>query len=191
MRTYILENRKTGKRYGPFTVKDKDELRKSVFGKIPDGYYNMIAKTGNKVGEVKIDEKQAKRRPQLSKAEYDELYYYVEPGAYESYYLKGKSPLSVTSTRRYDTIDEVRKAALAKSQKLYQTAKWRMEMFGRADPYYVAVFKGTKFLGTVEYDLLKTNPGLWMSAQHPKDPQPLKKDGTIGGKNAVRVIRRN
>ena len=41
------------------------------------------------------------------------------------------------------------------------------------------VFKGTKFIGVVNYDWMGHFDGLWAPAEHIKDPQPLRKDGSI------------
>lgn len=188
MRTYILRDYRSPTDhtdYGPFTVENKDELYKVAYGKVPDGYYQMIAKNGTRIGRIRIDKKNLNRRPHLPKDQYDQLYYYVDPGRYEAIFIKGESPLRVTSPKRYDTLDEVRKSALSRSLKLYKESQF----WSGGKPWFVMVFKGTRYLGSVEYDPLRMYDGMWMSAEHPKDPNPLRKDGTIGGKNAVRVIR--
>ena len=86
--------------------------------------------------------------------------------------------------KRYDTLQEVRKAALAKSNRLF--SQWD---FGIRTPISVYVFKGDKYLGCVETSKMlkfRAFDGMWMSKENPKDPSPLMKDGTIGAKRRKR-----
>ena len=50
-------------------------------------------------------------------------------------------------------------------------------MKGKSFAMYV--FKGTKFIGIVHYDWMGHFDGLWTPAEHIKDPQPIKRDGSL------------
>lgn len=123
------------------------------------------------------------KRPYLPKEQYDQLYFFVD-GKFLPRILKGEvDPFQACSNRRYDTIDEARKASLAKSKKNWAEIKVSAYPFHSLD---VAIFKGRKYVGSVEYNILRDKKlsieydGLWYPAEHPKDPSPILSDGTIG-----------
>lgn len=160
-------------------------IKKVAYGKIPDGHYKVFSKTGKDliytVRISAITKKNAeKKRPQMSKDQYDQLYYYIEGDVADYHVFKmGKSPLNFTSPRRYDTLNEARKGALAKSYKIFRENKVAREYGWKQHSFAVYVYKGTRFVGVVTYDWMKHYDGLWASAEHIKDPQPLNKDGSI------------
>ena len=119
-------------------------------------------------------------RMRLSKEEYDQLYYYVN-GKVAEYWVveRGVSPLRYTSPRRYDTLDAVRRAALAKSRKLWKENEVLKEVGLPTHCPILWVYKGERFLGTVCHDILRCFDGIWCGADCPKDDVALKKDGTL------------
>ena len=122
----------------------------------------------------------------MSKEEYDKLYFYTTQTAFDRI-SKGASPLDFTSPRRYGTIDECRKAAVAKAKKnLEEIAYFGRSMQGGAP---VHVFKGTRYMGCAEYDAYRpkgaAHIGMWYSAENPRDPSPIYKDGSIGSKKPI------
>lgn len=136
------------------------------------------------------------RKGYIPKEEYDDLYYYMEDSQFNSY-LRGRDPLKMTSPRRYHTIQEVRRSALAKSKKNFAIMiGFSKDMPQMVKLYSLAVhvFKGRIYLGCVQYNSLKGAEGgmhdfydgLWFPAEHPKDPVFLLKDGSIGTKKTRR-----
>ena len=131
------------------------------------------------------------RKGYLPKEEYDELYYYMGDGGF-SHYMQGDDPIRHASRRRYHTIQEVRKSALAKSKKNLAVL--------RDDPWAVGyglgqyVFKGRRYVGCVKYNDFKGTyggvsdqyDGLWYPVEHPMDALFLLSDGSIGTKKARR-----
>ena len=120
----------------------------------------------------------AKKR--IPKEKYDQLYYYV-PGRTAEHWIveKGESPLNYTSPRRYDSLDAVRKAALARSRKVYRDDKERVKWGFPPEGFVMWIFKGTEFVGTVQYDFLKCFAGLWSERYMPKDYVAIDKDGCV------------
>lgn len=115
----------------------------------------------------------------MSKEQYDQLYYYVDGSVYQRLVVnRGDDPLRHTSPRRYETVDEVRKAALAKSIKVNRESKYVYT--GKSTDQ--VVMKGRRFIGVVSIDIGGRFDGLWWPAEHPKDPSPLRKDGSIGAR---------
>lgn len=114
-------------------------------------------------------------KTRMSKEEYDKLYYYVSGEAMSSI-RKGQSPLKHAGPRRYDAINDCRKAALNRSRANWRRNKEYMEMgFGTREHIDIHVFKGTRHIGVVEYGDIP----LWYPDEHPKDPTVLRKDGSI------------
>ena len=121
-----------------------------------------------------------------TKEEYDNLYYYMNEHRLRMVEAERVSPLDLTSPRRYATIDECRMAALARSKK-----SWRVIRQTGPTPWdpsiSYAVFKGTRYLGFVECDPNRprgaAHEGFWYPVEHPKDPSPIYKDGSIGRRN--------
>ena len=131
------------------------------------------------------------KKKYISKDEYDQLYFYVN-GKYLPRILKGElDPFNVRSNRRYDNIDDARKAALARSKKNW--AEIRVTNFPM-NSLDVAIFKGKDYVGTVEYNTLKGKDngihdyfdGLWIPNDHPKDPSPILDNGKIGSRPVKR-----
>lgn len=194
MRTYILYTYKNGlkdKQY-VFEAQNKDDLRKKAVGKIPDGSYSMYSTTGTLLGYVRISQKDIvkaeNKRPFLPKAEYNNLYYFLNEDDRRRFVTDPmKHPLDQVpiSPRRYDTLDDARKGALNRSKKLWDENQWNLDM-GFKRPILqnisVCVYKGMNYLGFVTYDTTKKHAGTWTSADHPKDMVFLNKDGTIGTK---------
>lgn len=123
-------------------------------------------------------------RPYISKDAYDELYHFINADVrrgFASSYEQYRTKVPILS-KRYDTLDQARKGALAKSKK-----KWEEnQFFGRKDNISMEIYKGQKYLGFVTYNILKDkNPmfkgyeGIWSPAGHEKDEQHLKKDGSL------------
>lgn len=119
-------------------------------------------------------------RPYLSKEEYNDLYYWVMGDLVRNYNYDPDKILTRAS-KRYDTLDQVRKSAINQSKKVWDEINY----FGSNRNIDVQVFKGKKFLGTVTYNILKGKKpmfdkyeGIWSPAEHPKDEQLLKKDGS-------------
>ena len=102
-----------------------------------------------------------------------------------------EDPAKFALPRRYETINEVRKAALNKSKKNIERIRYAGERFLLTGVY---VFKGSRFVGIVEYNLLKGNKdgihdrydGLWLPADNPKEPSTMLADGSLGIKPARR-----
>ena len=118
----------------------------------------------------------------MSKEEYDQLYYYV-PGniAERGIVEEGDSPLVYASPRRYVTLDDARKAAIAKSKrvvannKVCATSGFKLLM----ECPILWIYKGTEFLGTVQCDTTKSVPGLWTDKDDVKNYIPLDVNGCV------------
>lgn len=137
-------------------------------GLTPVGTFVLRSATGKEI------------RPYLSKEEYNDLYYWVMGDLVRNYNYDPDKILTRAS-KRYDTLDQVRKSAINQSKKVWDEINY----FGSNRNIDVQVFKGKKFLGTVTYNILKGKKpmfdkyeGIWSSAEHPKDEQLLKKDGS-------------
>ena len=191
MRTYILKQK--GETVATIKAQNKEDLRKKASQMLPPGYYVAHSPNGLSLYGISTEPKAMaraeKKRPRLPLEEYNQLYLYV-PGQYMARINKGElDPLSVRSPRRYDTIDDVRKAALAKSKKVWKDIVATMDAGYRyiGDSMDIHIFKGTVYIGCVEYNTLKDKmpmayDGLWYPKEHPKDPSPLLADGRIGSR---------
>lgn len=174
-----------GKMYYTFDVQGGlAGIKKAAYGKVPDGSYLVFSKNGKQLYTVNITattfKNAQKKRAVMPKSEYDQLYYYMNGDTADHWVFKMKeSPLRYTSPRRYDTLNEVRKAALAKSRAVYKENVTLKSYGMKGKSFAMYVFKGTKFLGVVHYDWMGHFDGLWASAEHIKDPQPLRKDGSL------------
>lgn len=195
MATYIIQSkynsRAFDKDYPYYIIEAQGGLRgivKEAYNKVPNAHYTVYTKNGKYFGSTWIDEKTKKdverRRPVMPKEQYNELYFYIDSGTLaRSKVPQGKNPLDYipTSPRRYDSIVDVRRAALSNSYKTYTNNK-------RMEPYYtnwtanhpteMCVFQGSRFLGNVEYTPMKGVDGLWTPAGK-KDQRVLNKDGTL------------
>lgn len=195
---YILKD--TQGRIYYVDAKDKRELKVKAYGQVPDGIYHVLKKDGSLKDVLKVDSKTSERaskaRPKVSKEQYDQLYYYMDESQYRQT-LKGADPLNYTSPRRYDDIQSVRKAALAKSKSEW-TKMRDFPVFSYNTTSAMHVFKGRKYLGYVEYNVLKGKDngihdhydGLWTSVDRPKDPSPMLSDGSLGARASKGTTRR-
>ena len=191
---YKLINYKTSEEY-IVDAKDKRELRIKAFEQIPEGTYKVINRDGSLKYSLNIDKKRydnaKKARPFLPKDQYDQLYYYIVGRAQRAVDIDRKDPLQFASRKRYDTIQEVRKAAIAKSKALWKDILETHPPFRPMEPTStVFVYKGRNYLGFVEYNILKGKDGgihnyfdaTWHPKEHPKDPSLLLADGSIGSR---------
>ena len=195
---YKLVNYKTGEAYS-VDAKDKRELSLKAYGAVPDGTYKVINKDGSVKYYLEVSKKKYERakkaRPTLPKDQYDQLYYYVGDKRGFSRILEGEDPLRFSSPRRYDTLQEARKGALAKSKKDWAEIR-EAGRFAFQQSLTQHVFKGRKYLGYVEYNILKGKDngihdyfdGLWYTVEHPKDPSPILMDGSIGARKVAKRI---
>lgn len=165
--------------------KDDEELRvQNMY--LQDAWMRRQASKRKKYGTATNTKKKY-----IPKEEYDQLYFYVN-GKYVPRILKGElDPFHVRSNRRYNNIDDARKAALARSKKNW--AEIRVTNFPM-NSLDVAIFKGKDYVGTVEYNTLKGKDngihdyfdGLWIPKDHPKDPSPILDNGKIGSRPVKR-----
>ena len=166
MKTYYLEHHSTKKRY-EIVAQNKTELRKLAYGKIPDGRYVIYNKKGEVADSVTISKRtktMAEKKHNLPKAEYDNLYFYVTEGG-QDWIRKGEyTPTQMSSPRRYESIQEVRKAALAKSYANYRIIKDGYPFRDKSVIFYI--YKGSKLLGEVFCSPLEKAPykgtGVWI-----------------------------
>ena len=187
---YRLIDYKTDAEY-VVEAKDKKDLRIQAYGKVPEGNYKVVNRDGSTKYYLNVTKKGYERaknaRPFLPKDQYDQLYYYVGENRGFKRILQGEDPLLFSSPKRYDTIQDARKGALAKSKKDWMMI--REAPFLSVDHSLAQhVFKGRKYLGCVEYNILRGKDkgihdyfdGLWYPVEHPKDPSPILADGSIG-----------
>ena len=199
MRKYTLVNIATKKSY-ELTAQNKDDARKKAnSGILPEGKYRGYDSKGYNLMTIEVGAKaKAKyegKRPLLPKEQYDQLYYYTPGWILEELPKSKYPPQHYSSPRRYDTIDEVRKAALSKSKKIMQEINFRASNGWRTDGMNMSlcIFKGNKYLGFVTWGGIPGFPwkGTFSPAENPKDEVPLNADGTIyRGKGVVRVSTR-
>lgn len=163
-------------------------IRKTAYNKVPNGSYKVFTKNGKDFGHVVISEeskrKAEQKRPVLPKDQYNQLFFYVGKDVLTRAKVpQGKNPLDyiTTSPRRYDSLTEARRSALAYSHKTYTNNKAMEKYYINwtvNHPIEMCVFHGPKFLGTVEYTPMKGVDGFWTPAGS-KDPRPMNKDGTL------------
>lgn len=126
----------------------------------------------------------------IPKEQYDQLYFYMDKRCFNAV-QKGDDPIRLSSPRRYDTIQKVRKAALAKSKKEWSeivTVSKRFPELVKNNSLTIYVFKGRTYIGFVEYNTLKSTDGgihdfydgMWYSANNPVNPSMILMDGSIG-----------
>lgn len=163
-------------------------IKKEAYNKVPDGYYTVYTKNGKHFGSVRISEKSKRsaerKRPVLSKEQYNQLYFYTDIGTVErSKVPLGKNPLDYvhTSPRRYDSLTDVRRAALSNSYKTYTKNKMMEPYFTNwsvNNPTEMCVFQGARFLGIVEYSPIRGTNGFWTPAGS-RTRKIMNKDGTL------------
>ena len=195
MATYILQNKYNSqnfdKNYPYFIIEAQGGLNgieKEAYTKVPNGRYTVYTKNGKYFGSVTISEESKKRaerkRAPMSKEQYNQLYFYVEIEVLTRAKVpQGKNPLDYISVspRRYDSLTEVRKAALAYSYKTYTKNKTMEKYYKNWTANHsteMCVFHGPKFLGTVDYAPIKGVDGLWTPADS-REPRLMNKDGTL------------
>lgn len=126
----------------------------------------------------------------IPKEQYDQLYFYMDKRCFNAV-QKGDDPIRLSSPRRYDTIQKVRKAALAKSKKEWSeivTVSKRFPELVKNNSLTIYVFKGRTYMGFVEYNIHKRTDGgihdfydgMWYSANNPVNPSMILMDGSIG-----------
>lgn len=89
-------------------------------------------------------------RKRIPKEEYDKLYYYVNERVVRYWILgKGESPLRYTSPRRYDTLEDAVKAAMAKSKRLCRENRVLYDCGLPAHCTTLWIYKGEENVGVV------------------------------------------
>ena len=114
--------------------------------------------------------------------EYNKLYYCITEREYKYHKATG-IPYWRSAKRRYTTLVDARKAALAKSNKILIDNVYAP--LALRDSATVYVFKGNDFLGYVTTAKMfpgYTMAGVWNAKGSIKDDQPMKRDGTLGRK---------
>lgn len=131
----------------------------------------------------------------MSKEEYFKLYYYLTDREYRFTKERGDLPQEgALGRKRYDNINDARKGALAKSNRIYDENK-KASMWGfRQENVSVMVWKGDRFLGNVTTTKMfplykKFCAGIWNTAENPKDDIPIKADGTICAKPNAPTVK--
>lgn len=179
MKTYILKHIDSKKTY-TIQAQNKTELRKTAYGKIPDGKYSILNGVGGSVTINKRTNTIANKKHNLPKEEYDKLYFYIGEGAQKYIERENVSPLSVRSSRRTDTINDIRKTALAKSYTNYRMINQGWD--SRDHPVLLFVYKGTTLMGEVYCSPLAKPPykgtGVWLDFKN-GGKYRLFKDGSI------------
>ena len=143
---------------------------------------------GKKPRKISPKGKSIKSHPNIPKV--DSMYYYLTDNNF-IYAMKNKIQPQTMANRRYETINQARKGALAKSNSIYKQMQSRMYWGMKVDDLNLSVhvFKGDKYLGFVtttkmENDIMKLQgmrpfkaPGTWTIG---KDSQMLNADGSLG-----------
>lgn len=184
MKSYYLEEKKTHKRYS-FKAENRNELKKKMIEKCPNGTYYVQDDKGQYLNNITIN---SYSRPVLSKADYDNLYFYVTEMGQKRIEERSHTPQEVSSPRRYNTISEVRKAALSKSYENYRYLK--NGYIGEDRTVILYVYKGNKRIGEVYCSPLEKPPykgtGVWVEYVRPNggmfmigNRHRLFKDGSI------------
>ena len=177
MRTYIIKKDRVP--IATLQAQNKEDLRKKVSEKLPPYKYFVETSTGSPLYWLDTTDKgmkrAAKKRPFIPKEQYDELYYFLEEHLFKQY-LQGKRPQDmIYGGKRYDTLQEARKGALAKSNRLLESIY--------PVPITLYIFKGGQYLGHVETAKMMRDAnfdGTWAPKEYPKDWSPILKDGSIG-----------
>lgn len=185
MKTYYVKKRgdPNGKEH-IFKAQDKNDLKEKMIKKLPYGRYTIKDGNGKALTGLTLN---SYSRPQLPKEEYDNLYFYVTENG-QALIEKGRKPATVSSPRRYNSIEEVRKSALAKSYANYRLIKDGYTFSDKTVIFYI--YKGTKLLGQVYCSPLAKAPykgtGKWIEyVRHTDSPfmssnsYILFKDGSI------------
>lgn len=181
MKTYYLEHHSTKKKY-EVVAQNKTELRKLAFGKLPDGWYSIYTKSGSWAGNVNISErskKSAEKKRNLPKAEYDQLYFYVTEQGQDRINEGRFKPVDIASPRRYDTLKDVLKSALAKSYKNYKIVQEGYTFPDITPLFYI--YKGNTLLGMAMCSPFAKPPykGSGTFIDYRKGDFRILKDGTL------------
>lgn len=125
-------------------------------------------------------------RPILPREVYRNLFYWIPIETmqmWEMDYRADPGDERRFGRRKYDTLDQARKGALNQSKKRWDEIQYFPNSYSNIS---IAVYKGPKYLGFVTYNILKGKKerfngfeGTWSPAEHEKDEQLLKKDGTL------------
>jgi len=186
MKTYTLIDRATRKSY-QIQAQNKDDLRiKASKADLPKSKFSVRDSNGEGINIVIDTTKDAKqKRGFIPKEQYDQLYYIMNDRQYDLCNMEGRDPL-VFASRRYDTLDEVRKAAIARSKKNMKdyidasTGPWP-HLAKTLPGFSVMVFKGRRYMGFVTVNPSKSKmlpyTATWSPAENPKDEIPLGPDG--------------
>lgn len=149
MKTYIIESYKTGKTY---TIKANNinELKEKMIEKCNKEVYIVKDDTGKSYKPIHLNHYS---RPMIPKEDYDNLYFYVTERGQKSI-NNGTKPQNVSSPRRYNTIEDVRKSALTKSYANYKVYQELIngrfpQLANTVDSVILYIYKGSKVLGTV------------------------------------------
>ena len=184
MKTYYLHRWDgTDKKEYVVQAQNKTDLRKAAYGKIPDGKYSVHDAKGVYVSPVTINKRTntlAHKKHNLSKEEYNKLYFYIGEGAQKYIEIEKVSPLSVRHSRKTDSINDIRKIALAQSYNNYRKVNQGWDV--RDHPVILYVYKGTILMGEVYCSPLAKPPykgtGIWMDFKNGGQYR-LFKDGSI------------
>lgn len=148
MKLYYVENVKTGKQY-KIQAQTVNDLKEKMIGKCPNGKYSVMDDAGRAFKNITINQYS---RPVVSKEDYDALYFYVTERGQEMINDGERTPPQVSSPRRYNTINDVRKSALAKSYANYKNAQ-QLKAVGMEryispnDSVILYIYKGSNILG--------------------------------------------
>lgn len=191
MKMYYVENVKTGKHY-KIQAQTVNDLKKIMIEKCPNGKYSVMDDAGRVFNDITINQYS---RPVIPKEDYDNLYFYVTERGQEMINDGERTPPQVSSPRRYNTINDVRKSALAKSYANYKNAQHLkavgMERYiSSNDSVILYIYKGSLVLGMVYCSPLAKPPykgtGVYVEYVRHKDSifimgrnHRLLKDGSI------------
>ncbi len=149
MKTYYIENM-AGEHF-KIQALNVNNLKEKMIAKFPSGKYFVKDESGKSLHSITLNHYS---RPILPKEEYDNLYFYVTERGQEMINDGERTPQRVSSPRRYSTINDVRKSALAKSYANYKRAvelkKIGMERLINSDESVMLyIYKGSNVMGMV------------------------------------------
>lgn len=150
MKTYYIKN--TAGEQFKIQAQTVNDLKEKMIAKCPNGKYSVKDESGKVLNSITLNHYS---RPVLPKADYDNLYFYVTARGQERINDGECTPQEVSSPRRYNTINDVRKSALAKSFANYrhgaQLKEAGMERYITPDESVLLyIYKGSNILGMVD-----------------------------------------
>lgn len=174
---------------GTFRAQNKNELRKLLLSKkVKEGWYTAYTDSGQMVRLNVTRKSEAIADKRVSKEVYDTYYWCINDAVYCRAIEEGTSPSKFKWSKRFPTLDEIRRYALTMSYKEFKEYEM-MSRFGypvKMGSIVIHIFKEDRYLGAVEYEMLHSKDGrmfpmygYWYPVNSPKDPVPLKKDGTV------------